>query len=76
MLDEILFMEMRIFSAFLQKHKMKPKEANKLFEEYGIWDYIEECYDSLHTSGDEYILNDIEYILQKRGALTTGGTSA
>ena len=69
MLNEILFMEARIFAEYLRKFKMKPKEANGIFERYGIWNYIEECYDVLHMNGDEYILNDIEYILKKKGAL-------
>jgi len=37
--------------------------ANKIFRENEIWSYIEDCYDALHTSGDEYILNDIESML-------------
>ena len=68
MMDEVLFMEARLFSAFLQKHGMKPKDANIMFEHYGIWNYIEECYAVLHMNGDEYILNDIETILQRKGA--------
>lgn len=37
--------------------------ANKIFKENQIWSYIEDCYESLHTSGDEYILDDIEAML-------------
>ena len=70
MLNEVLFMEVRLFSEYLRKFKMKPKDANRVFEKYGIWKYIEDCYDMLHMNGDEYILNDIEYILRKKGALT------
>ena len=68
MLNEVLFMEARVFAEYLQKFKIKPKDANLVFEKYGIWKYIEECYDTLHMNGDEYVLNDIEYILRKRGA--------
>ncbi len=67
MLDEVLFMEARVFAEYLRKYKMKPKEANRIFEKYGIWKYLEECYDTLHMNGDEYILNDIEYILRRNG---------
>ena len=69
MLNEVLFMEARLFSEYLRRFNMKPKDANRVFEKYGIWKYIEDCYDMLHMNGDEYILNDIEYILRKRGAL-------
>ncbi len=70
MINEVLFMEARVFSEFLHRFNMSPKEANRLFENYGIWEYIENCYDLLHTSGDEYVLNDIIMILRNKGALT------
>ena len=63
MLDEVLFMEARLFAEYLKKFNIKPKDANRIFESYGIWKYIEECYDVLHMNGDEYILNDIEFII-------------
>lgn len=68
MLDEVLFMEARVFADYLNKFKIRPKDANRIFEKFGIWKYIEDCYDTLHMNGDEYVLNDIEYILEKRGA--------
>jgi len=68
MIDEVLYMEARVFIEFLRKFKMKAKEANRIFESYGIWKYIEECYDLLHMSGDEYVLNDIVKILKYKGA--------
>ncbi|MBO4415133.1 MAG: DUF3791 domain-containing protein [Lachnospiraceae bacterium] len=67
MIDEVLFLEARVFNEFLRKHNMKPKEANQLFEKYGIWNYLEECYDILHMNGDEYILYDVELILERKG---------
>jgi len=36
---------------------------SQMFNDHNIWNYIEECYDTLHMNGDEYILNDIEEIL-------------
>ena len=68
MLNEVLFMEARLFAEYLKKYNKKPREANQRLEKYGIWKYIEECYDILHMNGDEYILNDIEYILLRKGA--------
>jgi hypothetical protein len=68
MINEVLFMEARLFGEFLHKFDIRPKDANRMFERFGIWEYIEECYDVLHMNGDEYILNDIESILKRRGA--------
>jgi hypothetical protein len=67
MIDEVLYMEARLFSAFRQKYDISPIQANRLFEDYHIWDYIEECYGALHTSGDEYILDDIASMLEGQG---------
>lgn len=69
MINEILFMETRIFREFCNKHDLSSKDGNKLFSIHKIWNYIESCYDILHTNGDEYILNDIENQLRCQGAI-------
>lgn len=63
MINEVLYMEVRLIRDFCKKHNMTMKRANEIFKENEIWSYIEDCYDALHTSGDEYILNDIESML-------------
>ncbi|MBQ8161846.1 MAG: DUF3791 domain-containing protein [Clostridia bacterium] len=67
--NEVLFLEMRIFNEFLQKHGMQPSKANRLFENNGLWKFIEDNYDVLQMNGDEYVLDDVEYILRKKGVL-------
>ena len=69
MMNEILFMEMRLIRQFCKKHKLFSKDANTLFKKFGIWEYIEECYDTLHMNGDDYIINDIEEIIVGRGGV-------
>ena len=68
MIDEVLFMEIRVFSDFCRIKKIAAVEANRLFNEYGIWNYIESCYDTLHMSGDNCVLDDVERIIDKQGA--------
>ncbi len=68
MLNEVLYMEMRLLQQFCQRYQCGSKTANSLFSKYGIWKYIEDCYSSLHMNGDEYVLNDIEEILRAQGA--------
>lgn len=63
MINEVLFMEVRLIRDFCEKYNLTMQAANKIFRENEIWSYIEDCYDALHTSGDEYILNDIESML-------------
>ena len=68
MIDEVLYMEMRLFSEFCKRTALSPKEANQLFNRFQIWEYIESCYETLHTEGDELILDDIKLFLNKNGA--------
>lgn len=44
------------------------KEVLQLFSDYGVFDYIYKCYDVLHTTGHNYINNDIDIYLKTRGA--------
>ena len=44
------------------------KDTAKLFIDFGVFDYIREFYDVLHTTGDNYINNDIDIYLKSRGA--------
>lgn len=64
MLNELIFFEARIFRMFCEKLQVSPVDANKLFEKYGIWKYIEDTYDMLKLNGDECAVNDIWEILK------------
>ena len=48
---------------------MSGQEVSQIFDRYGVFDYIREFYDVLHTTGDRYINNDIDIYLNSRGAL-------
>lgn len=52
---------------FCEQLQVSPVDANKLFEKYGIWKYIEDTYDMLHLSSDEYALKNILEILRVNG---------
>ena len=69
LLDEVLYMEIRIFSAFIERFRMKASDVYYLFEKNGIWEYIESGYDVFHMNGDECVLNDVQQILIKSGAI-------
>lgn len=45
------------------------QEVFSIFDRYGVFDYIREFYDVLHTTGHHYINNDIDIYLNSRGAL-------
>ncbi len=48
------------------------QEVSLLFDRYGVFDYIREFYDVLHTTGYNYINNDIDIFLNSRGAFADG----
>ena len=69
MINEVLFMEMRLIQQFCKKHQCLSKDANALFNKYGIWKYIEECYDTLYdeetglwTQGPDYFIDYFEQL--------------
>ena len=40
--------------------------AAKLFEQYGIYGYITKYFESLHTMGDHYIVQDIDDYIRRQ----------
>ncbi len=42
------------------------KQVSDLFTEYQIWDYIYSCYEALHTTGERYIIDDIDQYIMTR----------
>ena len=53
--------------SYKQHRNMSGKDVLKLFGDYGVFDYIKEFYDVLHTTGHNYINNDIDIYLKARG---------
>ena len=43
------------------------KEILKMFNNYGVLDYLENHYDILHTTGYQYMNKDIDEFLKIRG---------
>ena len=47
------------------------KETLKLFNDYGVLDYLEQYYDVLHTTGYQFMNRDIDQFLEIRGVVLT-----
>jgi hypothetical protein len=45
-------------------YKITGREVMRLFSQYGILDYITNCYDALHTTGPNYIIDDISSLIK------------
>ncbi len=42
------------------------KEVIQLFRKYNVCEYIMNCYGELHTTGTNYIINDIDLYIEAR----------
>ena len=51
------------------RHAMKGADAANMFEKEGVLDYLIDGYDVLHTQSLEYVIDEIELYLKKRGAV-------
>jgi len=50
--------------------KLSGKQVSELFSRYQVWDYIYSCFEALHTTGVNYIVDDIDlYIAARQTAL-------
>lgn len=54
------------FEAYRAEKKMTGRETMKLFIQYGVLDYLGTCFDVLHTTGREYIVEDIDIFIDTR----------
>jgi hypothetical protein len=46
-------------------HKLNGRQVMELFNQYEIPSYIVDCYGALHTTGPEYIINDIDELIEE-----------
>lgn len=42
------------------------KQVSELFSRYKVWDYIYSCFEALHTTGANYIVEDIDLYIEAR----------
>lgn len=46
--------------------KLSGKQVSELFSQYQVWDYIYSCFEALHTTGANYIVEDIDLYIAAR----------
>lgn len=50
--------------------KLTGKQVSELFSQYSVWDYIYSCFEALHTTGTNYIIDDIDRYIENRKPAT------
>ncbi len=61
-----------VFRIAQKKWHISPSECANLFKKYGLFAYIEECYELLHLSSYESVVSDLEDILKSNGITING----
>ena len=46
--------------------KLTGKQVADLFTKYRVWDYIYSCFEALHTTDANYIVEDIDLYIEAR----------
>ncbi len=46
--------------------KVSGKQVSELFSRYQVWDYFYSCFEALHTTGANYIVDDIDLYIKAR----------
>ncbi len=64
---EIQEMKCFVFRMAQQRWNISPQKCADLFDQFGVYDFIRECYDILHLNGYECVVNDIEAMMAVEG---------
>ena len=52
------------FEMYKAEKGMTGSMTQELFEKYKVFEYLDECYDVLHSTGHRYIINDIDLYIE------------
>ena len=46
--------------------RLTGRQVSELFSKCKVWDYIYSCFEAMHTTGDNYIVEDIDLYIEAR----------
>ena len=64
---EIIFMQVRLLRLASEEWRMPVQKTAALFEQYHVFNFIEDCYDVFHMEGDYAVLEEIKTMLRNKG---------
>jgi hypothetical protein len=67
-MNKVIEFSIFCLESYKQAHELTGKQVIALFSEKKIFDYIESFYDILHSTGQKYIVEDIDVYLRSRKA--------
>lgn len=51
---------------YKQRHQLTGEQSMQLLNQYGVLEYLEECYEPLHTQSAQWIMEDIDEFINRR----------
>ena len=54
------------FEAYRADKNLTGRQTMALFKQYGVLEYLDACFDVLHTTGRAYIVEDIDVFIDAR----------
>ncbi len=70
-MDEKLDFLVYCIESYKNTKGLKGKETIELFNKYRVIDYITASYEALHTTGREYIIDDLDIYINARNQVDT-----
>lgn len=64
---EMIFMQVRLIRLASEEWGVSIQEAAAIFDEFDVFQFIDDCYGLFHTEGDRAVLNEIEVLIKNRG---------
>lgn len=65
--QQIIYMQARILRLASERWNKSVEEVSKLFVQYDVLQYMEECFGILHVEGDEAVLEEITTYVRNKG---------
>lgn len=51
---------------YKQRHHLNGEQSMQTLNQYGVLEYLAECYEPLHTQSAQWIMEDIDEFIEKR----------
>lgn len=65
---QILYMQTRLVRLASEQWNIHFQTVNELFQKYGVFQYVADCWGVFHVEGDFAVLEDVKQYLKNKGA--------
>lgn len=66
-LSEKTYMKVRLFRLAQEQWNLNFKQCSDLFNQYHLYDVIDDLYEEFHVQGDNVNLDELQEIIEKQG---------